>query len=111
MLGGQRPFVPGEYVGEQTIRLCVVPRRRLVHGRVDGTFEGVTQTLSRGIHVDFSKNISEEAAIAVAEGEQTAAPSDDLPKAELVVHARGGREGASRDDGGGGGYARSVGIP
>jgi len=63
----------------------------IVHGHVDGSFRNVTQTMTRNIEIDFSKNIGADAAIAVGESAQQAELSDKAPTAELVVHARGER--------------------
>jgi len=71
--------------------LRVVGGDFIVHGRVDGTFDGVTQTLRRGFDVDTSEAMSKQVAIEIAQGEQTALPVETAPKAELVVHARGER--------------------
>jgi len=61
----------------------------IVHGHVDGSYRGISKTLARPINVDLTKNIGEESAIVVAQSVQTALPSEQASKAELVVHARG----------------------
>lgn len=81
--GGEHVHFNRTYKG-----LRVIGGDFIVHGHVDGSYRGVSMTLARQINVDLNKNIGEDAAIVVAQAEQTAFPSDLASKAELVVHAR-----------------------
>jgi Zn-dependent metalloprotease len=60
----------------------------VVHGRVDGSVDGVSKTLERLISLDVEPDLLEHEAIAIAQSEQKAKPSG-AAKAELVVYARG----------------------
>lgn len=63
----------------------------VVHGRVDGTFDSVSSTLSRAVSLDVVPEIEESDAVTIAQGEQVAAPGERAD-AELVVYAREGEQ-------------------